>query len=105
MNLQELADNLGLEVDEYKELVELFIDTGAADFHKIKEALEKHDADLVMRSAHTIKGAAGNLGLMDVSATAKIIEDNARDNKLDVLAPAVQTLETQIEAIGTFIHP
>jgi histidine phosphotransfer protein HptB len=105
MNFQELADNLGLEVDEYRELVELFVDTGSTDFHKIKEALEQRDADLVMRSAHTIKGAAGNLGLMEVSETAKIIEDTARDNKLDELVPAVRVLETQIEAIETFIHP
>jgi hypothetical protein len=39
MNFKELADNLGLEVDEYRELIELFIDTGSADFLKIQEAL------------------------------------------------------------------
>jgi HPt (histidine-containing phosphotransfer) domain-containing protein len=104
MNFQELAENLGLEVDEYRELIELFIDTGSADFMKIQEALAGGNADQIMRSAHTIKGAAGNLGLMDVSATAKTIEDNASDNRLDDLGQTVQILKSQIEAIEAFVH-
>ena len=104
MNFQELAENLGLEVDEYKELIELFIATGSADFHKIQEGMAGHDAEQVMRSAHTIKGAAGNLGLMEVSETARVIEDNARNNQLGDIAPAVQTLEAQFKAIEVFMQ-
>jgi histidine phosphotransfer protein HptB len=103
MNFQELADNLGLEVDEYRELIELFIDTGAADFKKIQDGLTGHDSDMVMRSAHTIKGAAGNLGLMDVSETARIIEEKATGNQLDSLGDAMQTLKSQFEAIENFV--
>ena len=104
MNFQELAENLGLEVDEYRELIELFIDTGSVDFMKIQEGLAGGNADQIMRSAHTIKGAAGNLGLMDVSATAKTIEDNASDNRLDDLGQVVQILKSQIEAIEAFVY-
>ena len=104
MNFQELADNLGLEVDEYKELIQLFIDTGAADFQRIQDALAGCNSDQIMRSAHTIKGAAGNLGLMDVSATAKSIEDSASHNQFDHLDRAVQVLKTQFEAIEAFVH-
>jgi HPt (histidine-containing phosphotransfer) domain-containing protein len=103
MNFQELADNLGLEVDEYRELIDLFIDTGAADFKKIQDGLTGNDSDMVMRSAHTIKGAAGNLGLMDVSETARIIEEKATENQLDSLGEAMQTLKAQFEAIESFV--
>ena len=104
MNFQELADNLGLEVDEYRELIELFIDTGSADFQKIEEAMAGHNADQIMRCAHTIKGAAGNLGLMNVSETARAIEDSASKNQLDGLAMAMQTLKTQFDEIEAFVH-
>ncbi len=104
MNFQALADNLGLEVNEYMELIELFIDTGSADFQRIQEALAGRNSDQIRRSAHTIKGAAGNLGLMDVSATAKTIEDSASQNRLDHLARAVQMLKTQFEIIEAFVH-
>jgi HPt (histidine-containing phosphotransfer) domain-containing protein len=104
MNFQELAENLGLELDEYRELIELFIDTGSADFRTIQEALAGGNSEQVMRSAHTIKGAAGNLGLVDVSDTAKNIEDSASKNQLDSIETAVQILKTQIEAIESFVH-
>lgn len=103
MNFKELADNLGLEVDEYRELIELFVETGSADFNNIREALAKGDSEQVMRSAHTIKGAAGNLGLAEVSETAKIIEENANSSQLDGLESAVQTLKNQIKAIEAFV--
>lgn len=103
MNLQELADNLGLEVDEYRELVELFIDTGSADFQKIEDGLAGNDTDQVSRSAHTIKGAAGNLGLVDISETARTIEERAIQNQLDGLADTVETLKAQFKAIQYFV--
>ena len=104
MNFKELAENLGLEEDEYRELIELFIETGTADFHKIESGLASSDADQVMRSAHTIKGAAGNLGLADVSDVAKTIEENASNNQLEGLDQAVSTLRTQFEAITAFVN-
>jgi HPt (histidine-containing phosphotransfer) domain-containing protein len=104
MNLRKLADNLGLEVDEYKELIELFIDTGSDDFLKIQQAMVNSDADQVMRSAHTIKGAAGNLGLLDVSEVARTIEEGAINNRLETLSTAVNTLKTQFDSIDSFVH-
>ena len=104
MNLTQLAENLGLEIDEYKELIELFIDTGSTDFLKIQDALAKSDAEQIMRSAHTIKGAAGNLGLLDVSEVAKSIEESASANELEALSQAVHTLKTQFDAIDAFMR-
>jgi HPt (histidine-containing phosphotransfer) domain-containing protein len=104
MNFKELGENLGLEEDEYRELVELFVDTGTADFEKIQSGLASSDAEQVMRSAHTIKGAAGNLGLTDVSDVAKIIEENAVENHLEGLSQAVRQLKTHFEAIDAFVN-
>ena len=104
MNFKELGENLGLEEDEYRELVELFVNTGTADYEKIQSGLASSDADQVMRSAHTIKGAAGNLGLIDVSDVAKIIEENAIGNHLDGLDQVVRQLKTHFEAIDAFVN-
>lgn len=104
MNFKELGANLGLEEDEYRELIELFITTGSADCHNIQSALTNSDADQVMRSAHTIKGAAGNLGLLEVSDVAKTIEDSATNNQLDGLESAVADLQKQFEAIDAFVN-
>ena len=104
MNFQELAENLGLEVDEYRELIDLFVDTGANDFKNIQEGMANSDLDQVMRSAHTIKGAAANLGLDEVSKTAGVIEKNAGENVAEGLEPVIDTLKTQFEAIEAFVN-
>jgi HPt (histidine-containing phosphotransfer) domain-containing protein len=104
MNIKELAENLGLEEDEYLELIELFVDTGRADFEKIESGLASNDADQVMRSAHTIKGAAGNLGLIEISDASKVIEQSAGNNTLEGLEQAMSDLRTHFDAITAFVN-
>lgn len=104
MNFKELAENLGLEEDEYLELVELFLDTGKADFQKIESSLANSDADQVMRSAHTIKGAAGNLGFTEISDLAKLIEENAGNDTLEGLDQAVSALRSHFESITALVN-
>lgn len=103
MNFKELGENLGLDEDEYRELVELFVDSGSAEFKRLKEAVSANDADQIMRSAHTIKGAAGNLGLMDIHEEAKKIEACAGDGQSEGLARAIQVMGGQIQAIEAFV--
>jgi len=102
MNFKELGDRLGLEEDEYRELIDLFIEAGGADFQRLQDALSDSDVEVVRRSAHTIKGASGNLGLHEVSAVASTIEMSAEKNQLDDLQPAVQKLKGQFEIIKSF---
>ncbi|MEJ2039936.1 MAG: Hpt domain-containing protein [Desulfosarcinaceae bacterium] len=104
MNFKELGEDLGLDEDEYRELIELFIDTGSAEFDSLQAAFAESDFEQMSRSAHTIKGAAGNLGLMDVQSVAKIIEDNAVNKTLDGVAEAMQTLGEKFKVIDGFIH-
>jgi histidine phosphotransfer protein HptB len=104
MNFKELGANLGLEEDEYRELVSLFVMTGGKDFETLRQAVVAGDADTAMRSAHTIKGAAGNLGLKDVSALARVIEDRAMKKDLNSLDQSLQMLKSQIDIVQSFIN-
>ncbi len=104
MNFKELAERIGLEEDEYLELVELFLETGMADFERLKTAVEAGDAQQVARSAHTLNGAAGNLGIMDVHQVAKRIELAAGENKLAAVSAEVDTLKGLFEEIATVVH-
>ena len=105
MNFKELGENLGLEEDEYRELIELFVESGSADYHKLQDAVSANDTDQMMRSAHTIKGAAGNLGLMEVHEIAKKVEAAAGEGRAADLTEAVQTLGSQFDAIEKCIRP
>jgi len=55
MDFKELGENLGLEEDEYMELVELLVDTGKVDVQKLKTAIEQGDSDEAGNAAHSLK--------------------------------------------------
>ena len=100
MDIKELAENLGLEEDEYLELIELFIDTGTVDVEKISSAIEKGDAEEAANAAHSLKGASGSLGLTEIYDLAMKTEKEARNNSLDGLAESVQTLKGQLNSLA-----
>ena len=100
MNFKELADNLGLEEDEYLELIELFIETGMSDLDKLGSAIEKGDAEESANAAHSIKGASGNLGLMDVYEIAMKIEQDARNGLLEGLSEPIEAIKGKLDVIS-----
>jgi HPt (histidine-containing phosphotransfer) domain-containing protein len=103
MNFKELGERLGLDEDEYRELIELFVETGMTDFDKLKQAVETDDMEQIAQSAHTIAGASGNLGLMDMHKVAKQIELQAGENKKEKLAHATQELKLMFDEVAAFV--
>ncbi|MCK4830569.1 Hpt domain-containing protein [bacterium] len=97
MNIDELADNLGLEKDEYLELIELFIETGMSDINKLRFAVDEVNAENAADAAHSIKGAAGNLRLTEIYELAKMVEKTCRDGILDNVPESVQELEKRLD--------
>lgn len=104
MNFKELADKIGLEEEDYRELIELFLDTGMADYYQLKSAYTDSDDAQVSRSAHTISGASGNLGLMNVYEVAKRIELAAIDKQLDRVNSDVEALQGLFDELAQFAH-
>ena len=105
MNIQELAENLGLEKEEYLELLDLFIDTADSDINELQSAIGEGNGEKAVGAAHSLKGAAGNLGLMEIHEEAKKMEADARDNHLEAVAGAVPTLRNKLDAISGLIAP
>ena len=103
MNFKELANNLGLEEDEYMELIELFIETGMSDLEKLHSAIKEGNAGKASDAAHSLKGAASNLGLVEISETAKEIEEYARDDHLDKIAESTQAIKGKLDEITELV--
>lgn len=96
MDFKELGENLGLEEDEFMELVELLVDTGKVDVQKLRTAIEQGNADEARNAAHSLKGASGNLGFTDIFETARQCEEAARNNLMDDLPPLVKKIEDML---------
>ena len=103
MNFLKLAENLGLDEDEFVELVELFIETGSSDLIGLKGAIEKKDVEEIIVKSHSIKGASGNLGFMNIYDLAKKVEDGARDGVVKCHEHAVDSIEEEIFRINRLL--
>ena len=78
MNIKELSENLGLEEDEYMEMLDLFLTSGGADLSRIEQALKEANAKLVHEAAHSLKGSSGSLCLDSIFELARVIDDKSR---------------------------
>jgi HPt (histidine-containing phosphotransfer) domain-containing protein len=101
MDIKRLSQELELGEDDCKELVDLFLDTGRADINEMKAALQKGNGQLLMRAAHSLKGAAANFNIMDISNMAAEIEKRAIENKLERVSLSIHTLETLFDKLSS----
>jgi HPt (histidine-containing phosphotransfer) domain-containing protein len=97
MNLKELAENLGLDEDEYIEMLKLFFESGGSDLEKLEAAINEGDAEKAHGASHSLKGSSGSLGLEKLFELAKSIDDKDRQGILDGLDEMVKELRREYE--------
>lgn len=71
---------LGGNSERYKALLRSFIDQQSRSSQEILQAIESKDNDLAERIAHSLKGAAGALGIMELAEIAAKIEHSLKSN-------------------------
>lgn len=99
MNIAKLAEGLGLNEAEYLELIALLIETSNTDLATAESAVREDDPDAASHAFHSIKGAAANLGLTEISDLAKQGEQLARNSALNQLPPILQRLKTRLDSL------
>ncbi len=99
MEFKKLAERLGLDEEDIKELLELYMEVTASDLAELKEAIDAKDAQLAHAKAHSIKGGSGNLGLDKMYQLAKEIDDLARVNALDGLESIAQVMQETFNSL------
>jgi|SRR3972149_1602223 len=100
MNFRELAENAGLEEDEFLKLAELFIEVSSSDLKKLQHAINRADLQSVAEAAHSIKGASGNLGFEEIYEVTKGVEMKARQNILEGASEAANFLQEKLDLIS-----
>ena len=103
MNIKELSENLGLEEDEYMEMLDLFLTSGGADLSRIEQALKEANARLVHEAAHSLKGSAGSLCIDNIFELARAIDDKSRKGILTGLDELAQKLRRAYDELATVV--
>ncbi|MFP3981156.1 MAG: Hpt domain-containing protein [Desulfobacterales bacterium] len=78
MDINQLARDLDMDPELYRELLALFIDNSQKELAELREALSRQDFTSASRLAHSVKGAAVNLGLNGIAGQAESIETAAK---------------------------
>jgi HPt (histidine-containing phosphotransfer) domain-containing protein len=100
MNIKELSESLGLEEEEYMEMLDLFLVSGGSDLERIEQALKDGDAHRTHEAAHSLKGSAGSLCLDPLFELARAIDDKSRQGILTGLEPLVRDLRTRYNELA-----
>jgi PAS domain S-box-containing protein len=101
--------NLSGDFDSYIKLLNQLITSFGSDLLKLKDQLREGAHDAARQSAHTLKGAAGTLGLKLIQSSATELEQACRTlNPGDPPADALklsERIEHLLELIGRELQP
>ena len=99
MDFKELGSRLGIDEEDFMELVELFVTTSLGDIDKIKAGMSGNTPADAAAAAHSIKGAAGNMGFDSIFELAKEMEMKAKQGDLQLFDTMVSDLENQVNGL------
>ena len=99
-SIKTITEELGLDQEQYLEILTVFIEGKKKDMEDLEEALAREDTELIARLAHKIKGSALNLRLDSVGKPAANIERAAKEGDLSGIAGDWDALTRGFEAIG-----
>lgn len=100
MDFNDLASRLGIDEEDMKELVELFITTTLSDIEKIRKGISDNNPVDAAAASHSIKGAAGNLGFDDIFCLARDMEMQAKKGSLDNFNVYTHDIEDRVNALN-----
>ena len=100
-DLQGAMERLGGDEELFHDLVRFFLEDSPGLLEQLRTGLERRDASLVERAAHSLKGLAGNFGADDAVQKALEIERLGREGQLDRVEPVFPQLEERIVALQT----
>lgn len=73
------TEDIGLDDNEFAQLIQLFIETSKVDLQEAKKAASAGNSQKVYERMHSIKGAAECLGLYEMSKLVRRTEIMARN--------------------------
>lgn len=79
LDIDSLIGETGLNREDYLEIYELFQVTYEGLMKDLEEALARGDTEAAVRAAHTLKGAAANLGFAPMAEAARKIQEGPGD--------------------------
>ncbi len=94
-----LLDRLDGDEDLVKVVLGTFEQDAIDLITSLKATVESRDAQTIRKTAHTLKGAAANIGAVALQELAHQIEDAGKADKMEKAIPLIGSLDEQFEAL------
>ena len=102
LELEEGLARAGGDLEFYKELLELFLESAPAQIDEMRTFDADGDNAALTRVAHALKGAAANLSACEIGATAAAVESLARDGGSSRVTGLIEALEKQVAELAEY---
>jgi HPt (histidine-containing phosphotransfer) domain-containing protein len=100
MDIKVAAENIGLDEASYRDLLNIFVQSSREDLERLRAALAESDSAGVADAAHSLRGAAGNLDLREISHLAGELESRARGGSLEDASQSLEALKAHLETVA-----
>ena len=99
LDFKEMIERLGGDENLLNEVIEIFTDQTPKQMETLRRALVQGDGESVERTAHSLKGELGYLGITEVTQKARELEELGRKRNLEKASQVLDSLEPEISAI------
>jgi signal transduction histidine kinase/CheY-like chemotaxis protein/HPt (histidine-containing phosphotransfer) domain-containing protein/predicted hydrocarbon binding protein len=104
IDLETALNRFGGDKEFFKEMVGEFLGYVPKQLEKLTEAVERGDAKVVEREAHSLKGAAGNLGAKPIADLASQLELLGREKNLTGAMDMFGNLKTLLKELEGYFN-
>jgi HPt (histidine-containing phosphotransfer) domain-containing protein len=92
------------EPDVLAQVLRLFLDEAPRRLDRLHSALAQGNAGEFQRAAHSLKGAAGNIGATALRDAARRADELGASGRLEAAAPLVTDIERRLGEVVTEIE-
>jgi histidine phosphotransfer protein HptB len=103
-NLANTLEQLGGDLALFQEVMDIFLAEAPIHLAALRLAIERGQPETVEKSAHTLKGELGYLGVPGISQMASQIEEMGRSNNLSGAANLLPQFEADMNGLLTTIR-
>lgn len=98
--MQDAADELGLEINQYQELVALFLTRTADGLGELEKALAEDDLAAAKTALHSVKGTALSMRLTMVAEPATAMESAVKAGRSDDFPQGLEALKAGLALLA-----
>jgi HPt (histidine-containing phosphotransfer) domain-containing protein len=103
MDFEAAAKTLGLDREEYRGVVEIFVHHAGVQIGNLESWWAEADTARLAATAHTLKGSSATLGFQAMALSAAQVEQMAAAGDLTGLGQALAALRRHMETVSTWL--